>query len=122
MGNDASTENVKNILQRGASDEFSLPDNPTKLLCHIENNENINQLNENNQKEESVNSTTSSFLDSLNSEFGLYSNKNKYCLTSPKTQINEKLINNIPYNLIGCIFVKYENLLYISILLNSLIK
>ena len=108
MGNDASTENVKNILQRGASDEFSLPDNPTKLLCHIENNENINQLNENNQKEESVNSTTSSFLDSLNSEFGLYSNKNKYSLTNSKTQVNQKFINNIPFNLIGCLFVKYE--------------
>ncbi len=108
MGNDESTENVKNILKRGASSEFSLPESPSKLLCHIEKNENISHLNKNNQEEESENSSKSSFLDSLNSEFGLYSNKNKYCLTSSKTQINEKLINNIPYNLIGCLFVKYE--------------
>ena len=108
MGNDESTENVKNILKRGASSEFSLPESPSKLLCHIEKNKNISLLNKNNQEEESENSSKSSFLDSLNSEFGLYSNKNKYCLTSSKTQINEKLINNIPYNLIGCLFVKYE--------------
>ena len=108
MGNDESTENVKNILKRGASSEFSLPESPSKLLCHIEKNENISHLNKNNQEEESENSSKSSFLDSLNSEFGLYSNKNKYCLTSSKTQINEKLINNIPFNLIGCLFVKYE--------------
>jgi hypothetical protein len=108
MGNDESTENVKNILKRGASSEFSLPESPSKLLCHIEKNENISHLNKNNQEEESENSSKSSFLDSLNSEFGLYSNKNKYCLTSSKTQINEKLINNIPYNLIGCLFIKYE--------------
>ena len=108
MGNDASSENVTNILKRGASSEFSFPDSPLKLLSHFEKYENISYLNENNQNEENENSTTSSFLDSLNSEFGIYSNKNKYSITSNKTQVNEKFINTIPFNLIGCLLVKYE--------------
>ena len=105
MGNDTSSENVRNILKRGAGQNFSFPGNEIKLLSNIEKEEKKNLLNAKDDNK-SVNSTNSSFLDSLNSE--IKSNKNKLSLTDPKTAINEKFVNSIPYNLIGYLIVKYE--------------
>ncbi len=105
MGNDTSSENVRNILKRGASQNFSFPENEIKLLSNIEKEEKKNLINVKDDNK-SVNSTNSSFLDSLNSE--IKSNKNKLSLTDPKTAINEKFVNSIPYNLIGYLIVKYE--------------
>ena len=105
MGNEASSENVRNILKRGASQNFSFPENETRLLCNIEKDEEKNLVNVKDENK-SVNSTNSSFLDSLNIEIKL--NKNKLSLTDPKTAINEKFVNSSPYNLIGYLIVKYE--------------
>ena len=39
MGNDTSSENVRNILKRGAGQNFSFPGNEIKLLSNIEKEE-----------------------------------------------------------------------------------